>query len=748
MSTVETGPLDALAAIEPFRRVAAATLASLEGEVVWRMLAPGEVLVEAGTEARELAVVVEGSLRVDLVTPDGATARVAELGPGTIVGEMALLLGGRRSAAVTAVTSAMVVDLSAAGFGRLLAEAPEVGLELAARATRRLRETQVAAHLTDLFGQIPSTILDQLRSGVELVDLRAGQELFAAGEPADAAYVVLAGRLRSRSSGEGATAGDVVEHGPGELVGDRALLDEADRTATLSAVRDTALARLSRERFDVLVDHHPAAMLAVIRRLVARTGRRSTARRAPGRRLSVVVVPHSSDVDVRLVTSQLVAALGPDALHVWSARVDSLLHAPGLAQCEAGGVDDARLTHWLHEAEQDHPVLVYEADREWTRWTERAVRQADEVLVVAHAADDRRAPGPLEARVNAGLGAHAPRRTLVLLHGATAERASGTAAWLDAREVDRHVHVRAHRGADMARLARVVSGTATGLVLGGGGARGAAHLGVVRALHHLGVPVDTYGGTSIGSVMALAAALEYPDDELVPRVAEIFSGLLDYTLPVVSLLKGERITRAITEAADGRSIEDLWTPWFCVSTNLTQQAEVVHRRGDLATAARASVAIPGVLPPVPFGSDLLIDGGSMNNLPLDRMREQNPTGTVIAVDVAPPRGPSAKDATTPVVSGWGQIAGRVVPGRRVAQVPGIVTTLLGSTIVSAMRDRHAHVANGLADLYLDLDLRGHGLLDFESIAAIAVAGEEAALPRIEAWLAEREGGPDAPADPA
>ncbi len=742
MTAVDTGPLDALATIDPFRRVDAATLRSLQDEVVWRALAPGEVLVEAGTEARELAVVVEGTLRVDLVTPDGTTASIAELGAGSIVGEMALLLGGRRTAAVTATTPAMVLDLSAEGFGRLLAGAPDVGLELTERATKRLRESQVASHLTDLFGEIPAPILDDLRDTVEHVTVRAGQSVFDAGDPADAAYVVLAGRLRT-SPADLQPASVLVEHGPGELVGDQALLDDAPRVATVTAVRDTALARLPRTAFDALVDAHPAAMLAVIRRLVSRSRQPAALRRDTDQRLSLVVVPHSDDVDVRLFTSQLVAALGDEAFHVWSARVDSLLHHPGVAQCEAGGVDDARLTHWLQEAEQDHQVLVLEADRAWTPWTQRAIRQADEVLVVADAGSADHAPGPLEQHLLAGLGSHAPRRTLVLLHGASTERATDTAAWLDAREVDRHVHVRAHRAADVQRLARLVSGEAYGLVLSGGGARGAAHLGVILAMRELGIPIDWYGGTSMGAAMSLTAVLDWPDDELVPRAA-----LLDYTLPVVSLLKGESITRAIAEAADGRDIEDLWTPWFCVSTNLTQQTEMLHRRGDLSTAVRASVAIPGVLPPVPYGDDLLIDGGSMNNLPLDRMRELNPTGTVIAVDVAPPRGPSAKGEATPVVSGWSQIAGKVVPGRRAARVPGIVVTLLGSTIVSSMRDRHDHVANGLADLYLDLDLRGHGLLDFEALAAIAAAGREAAQPRLEAWLTSRNGALDAAADPA
>ena len=743
MTTVGTGPLDALAEIDPFTRADAATLSAIRGEAVWRTLAPGEVLVEAGSEAREIAVVVDGTLRVEVVNADGTRTQIAELGAGSIVGEMALLLGGRRTAAVTATVTTQVIDLTAAGFARLLAGSPEVGVELTRRATRRLRESQLATHLTTLFGTLPQAILEDVLRSLEHVTLTAGELLFAHGDPADAAYVVLSGRLRLAGHDTGDHA-PLAEMGAGALVGEFALLDDEPRSGDVTAVRDTALARLPRDVFDRLVDAHPAAMMAITRRLVAHARQPLRARRSSDTHLSIVVVPQSPDVDVRRFTTQLVEALGPDAFHVSSARVDSVLHQPDLAQSEPGSPDDARLTHWLHEAEQDHQVLVYEADHTWTRWTERACRQADEVVIVAHAAATDRSPGPLEQSLErARTPTNDRRRTLVLLHEPGVEHPTDTAPWLAERKVARHVHLRSSSRPDVARLARILSGTATGLVLGGGGARGAAHLGVVRALREAGVDVDMYGGTSIGAVMAMITDLEWPSDELVPRISAIFADLLDYTLPFVSLLKGASITRAIEDVTEGRAVEDLWCDYFCISTNLTQQTEMVHRRGDLAQAVRASVAIPGVLPPVPFGDDLLVDGGSMNNLPVDRMREWNPVGTIIAVDVAPPRGPSAKSEVTPVISGWSQLAGRVVPGRRPVRAPGIAVTMLGSTIVAAMRDRNTHVRDGLANLYLDLDLRGHGLLDFESVAVIAEAGYEAAKPRVEEWLAHRPGDGDA-----
>jgi CRP-like cAMP-binding protein len=162
-------PADVLAGIDPFTRIDPATLAAIRDELVLRRLAPGEVLVEAGSEARELAVVIDGSLGVDLVAADGTLTRIAELGAGSIVGEVAVLLGGRRTAAVVALAATTVVDLTAEGVGVLLAAAPELGVELTAQATRRLREAQLASRLALLFTGTPRHVLDEVARSIQHV---------------------------------------------------------------------------------------------------------------------------------------------------------------------------------------------------------------------------------------------------------------------------------------------------------------------------------------------------------------------------------------------------------------------------------------------------------------------------------------------------------------------------------------------------------------------------------------------------
>jgi len=325
-------------------------------------------------------------------------------------------------------------------------------------------------------------------------------------------------------------------------------------------------------------------------------------------------------------------------------------------------------------------------------------------------------------------------RWLALVERTDTTRPSGTAAIADRLGIERVVHVRQQSIADVNRLARLVSGNATGLVLGGGGARGFAHLGVWRALTELGIPVDAIGGASIGAPLGAAIALQIDPAELVTIVTELFHDLLDYTIPVVSLVKGERITRNIARMFADLDVRDLWLQFFCVSTNLTRSRVEVHDRGDVATAIRASVAIPGILPPVPLGGDLLVDGGVLNNLPCDVMRASGTVRRLIAVDLSPPVGMKAIDDFGLSVSGWSALRAQLGSDR--SRFPGLVAVLTASMVAGSVRDRDRMLADGTVDWYLDLDVSGVQILDFERVAEVAARGYEAARPRLEAWLEE------------
>ena len=324
---------------------------------------------------------------------------------------------------------------------------------------------------------------------------------------------------------------------------------------------------------------------------------------------------------------------------------------------------------------------------------------------------------------------------LAIVHPVGASRPRGTAQLMRRLGIDDVVHVRQHSVAHIERLGRLASGNGVGLVLSGGGARGFAHIGVYRALLDAGVPIDAIGGCSIGAPLGAAIAGETPIDQLVDVVQRQFARLLDYTLPVVSLVKGQRISSSIDAAMGDWDIEDMWMPYYCVSTNLTRSSLEVHRRGSAARAVRASVAIPGILPPVPLGDDLLVDGGVLNNMPFETMRGDRRIDTVIAVDVAPDRGPRAKSDYGTSVSGFRALASTVRP--RGIEYPSLASVLLRSMLVGSVHNQRLSASEGTIDLLVKLDLPGVGLLDFKRVAEVADRGYAASIDSIREWAAGR-----------
>ena len=460
-----------------------------------------------------------------------------------------------------------------------------------------------------LFSGLAPATLAAVADELEWLSVPGGATLFEAGEPPDALYLVLAGALGVYAPGDPPRLlGRVAA---GESVGEMGLFSGRGRMADVRALRDTDLARLPRAAFERLVRQHPDATFRFAQ-LVAQRLETVDRRAATGPR-TFTLLPQSLEVDVGQFATELVDALsrhGRTEL-VWSVR----------------GADHT--SDWFHRVESANDFVVYVADPSATPWSRLCVRQADAWLLLARAESPAGAWPQLPPEMPAQ-----GRAELLLLHD---ERigAGSAARWLDAPGLPGLPHHHLVDGGDVERLARLLTGRAVGLVLSGGGARGFAHVGVVRALREAGVPIDLVGGTSMGAVMGAAVAAGWTGPEMVERFRRSFvrsNPLNDYTLPVVSLVSGRKVSGLLRAEFGDAQIEDLRVPFYAVSANLTTGQGSVHRRGELWRWLRASIAIPGVLPPVFHRGEVYVDGGAINNLPVDVMRDAA-RGLVIGVDV-------------------------------------------------------------------------------------------------------------------
>ena len=238
---------------------------------------------------------------------------------------------------------------------------------------------------------------------------------------------------------------------------------------------------------------------------------------------------------------------------------------------------------------------------------------------------------------------------LILLQAASLDRPSGSEAWMAATQAARLFHLRENGVADLQRLARVLTGQSVGLVLSGGGARAYAHIGAIQAMRERGIPIDFVGGASMGAIVAAGIAMGWDDGELEARIQKAFvdtSPLDDIAFPMIAMTRGEKVKARLEEHFGAVDISDLWLPFFCVSSNLTSGSYQLHRKGDLQIALRASISLPGVLPPATDRGQVLVDGAVMKNFPADVMRSFQ-LGPIVGVDFTRVRSITSADIVAP-----------------------------------------------------------------------------------------------------
>jgi predicted acylesterase/phospholipase RssA len=575
-------------------------------------------------------------------------------------------------------------------------------------------------------------------STLQTVELAGGAWLFRQDEPGDSLYFLIRGRLqvwRETDEAEpgqiGVLLGEVVA---GESVGEVGLLTGQERSAGVRAIRDSLLVRVDRGSFERMAGRNPALIMKLAASVADRL-RQNIAVRAFGSRplktIALLALSQSPRIDA--FCDALVAGLTGEGRTLDLHR--DALAAAGAPQSalDAGQAVDEQLKHWLSEQEFETRFVIYRCDSAATPWSRFCLRQADLVLMVADAADDpaRRA---WEAALADDELKSGSRHALVLLQPDASQAILGTMAWLAPRRIDFHLHVRADRPDDVQRVLRIITGRATGLVLGAGAARGFAHLGVYRALVEAGVPVDWVGGSSIGAIMAAAIAHDWTPEHAteIARLAFVegrpFS---DYTIPLVSLLSGSRMVKLSQQHLVGE-IEDLPIPMFCVSSNLATGALNVHERGPIWKAVRASAALPGVLPPVVFEGNLAVDGAVLNSLPVDVMQGK-PVGQVIAVDLTTRKDYRIEYDEVPSV--WALLLARFSFGRVRIRLPGLATLMLKSTEIGTMA--RVRELGARADLLLRPPVFQFSMMRVKSFRHVIEAGYQSARDALPEWLARR-----------
>lgn len=232
------------------------------------------------------------------------------------------------------------------------------------------------------------------------------------------------------------------------------------------------------------------------------------------------------------------------------------------------------------------------------------------------------------------------------------------------------------------------------LVLGGGAARGFAHIGVIKVLEAQGIVPDMVVGTSAGSVVGALYAGGYTGFDLQKIAFQLEeSSVSDYMLPSRGFIKGEQLQAFINKALQNRGIENLAKPYAAVATDLQSGEMVAFRRGNTGMAVRASSSVPGVFQPVSIAGHEYVDGGLVSPVPVNVARNLG-ADIVIAVDISKKPGNAKIEDTLAVLLQTFTIMGQSISSYELAGADIVIRPNTGMIGATDFESKHLAILEG------------------------------------------------------
>lgn len=708
-----------------------------------------KVVIKQGEHGNALYLVATGSFSV-YVTNDGKKQKLGEVKPGSCFGEGALVTDEPRNATVVCDQSGIVYRIGRNEFKRAFKDRSEElksFVRLISRRSRALhrsvfrpepRRIKELISSVSLFQGVGTKLISELEQQMEWIFLPGGETLMRQGDKADGMYVVVNGSLVYEVRND---LGQVVSTGTfskGDIIGEMALLTGEPRTATVVATLSCEIVKISTVAFEAVFTKHPPSMLAITKLIADRFTKDRMGKRTVKKTRSIITLfPLQKELSVRDFSHNLANALKKIGRTTIVESKDFKKHKGDREHAVSDILES------LYHLQDSHDFLILCPDFEDKLWTETILHHTNRILLLS---DPKKAEGlsPEEIRfLGDSEETHGPIRELVLLYSDPNEKPQNISNLTKIRKSDVVRHIRTYSNHGFESLTRFITGRSIGLALGGGGAKGFAHIGLIKAMQEENIPIDMIGGTSAGALMASIYALGN-DAPNLERIAKALMSdkktLNDYTVPVVSLIRGKKFNSVIKSFVGETMIEDLWLPYFAVATSLSKAQKVIIDRGPLWKALRASASIPGILPPFFENNELLVDGAMLDNIPGAVMREKG-ADFVISVALAS-EGDSASDKLFGGIypknnSGALPSALRLLfkriftKSQNLKEAPNLLSLLMRATFVAS--DAAMAQAKAESDIFAELPVEEYGLFDWKKFYELVEIGYRYGKTHAKTW---------------
>lgn len=546
------------------------------------------------------------------------------------------------------------------------------------------------------FNAVPMYRIVEILPKLTYFTLPPENVLFHQGAPSDAIYILLKGSLIAyflTSSGEPTVVGSIE---PYETIGELGVLSSEPRSLTVKTVSECDLIEISSALFKKLCEEFPGILFHIIQPVIARSLNTIKLLQTEKKPENYIFFPAERNLNLANLKNKIGDCIKklPDS----KVKMDFV---------EAGFFDP------FEKLDQNEDFLyinfINESIDPYS--LQKIVVKSKNFYLVADGTKPMKIDGFAQKILDIATADSSVKLNLVLLYP---NHMTGfpvhTSEWLEKYNFFLYQHIKEESDADYQRLFRFLNQKPVGLVFGGGGARGVAHLGVLKALIQKKIPIDIVGGTSIGGLVAALYAWtqNYEETEnyflwILDKCYEVLF-LRNLTWPLTSLYSADPVTRATQHLFHDFQIENLWLPFFCISSNLSSRHEAVHNKGLLWEKVRATASTPGLVPPVVMEGDLHVDGGLLNNLPVDVMRYFiGPSGIIIASKLSNAEADKKHYRFPPSLTLKDAILYKSHIGHKDYSFPPLFEILMNSLLLgsSQKEDNNAYAANILINPSLE-----------------------------------------------
>lgn len=590
---------------------------------------------------------------------------------------------------------------------------------------------EIKALLKMYFPSFEDDLIDELLSYGELKEAEPQEKMIAQSELSTDVFFLLTGRMRVILEGQFEGKQRLNSISSGEFFGEMALFNNAPRSTSVVATRKSIVLKFSGEDFQKLIDSRIALLKYIGSTLITRL---SSTNEGPKERASfknIGILPFQSNYDINGFTKLLLPEIDKYGKSLFISK-DLLIDKGIWKKGDIESKNSNRFYNYLYSNDTEVDFVLIEGDATDRSWSNLVSDHADKLILIG-----KKETPVKDDSLKTWLKKYESEATgidqILILDSRDESEIFDTEKYTDSNPIDLVLHL--HTNNDFGRIGRYISGNSIKLILSGGGAKGIAHLGVFKAMKELDIPIDFVGGTSMGSIMAAVIATGVSYEEMVKMSFYSFvtsKPLKDYQLPLVALISGKKMEKVLNKSFPNTLIENLKIPFFAVAANLSKARTEIISNGKVANAVRASISLPGVFPPAVHNGSLMLDGGVVDNFPVDHMNTLA-DGPNIGVDLS-----HTKDRVLgydEVPSNWSIIKDKFNKKKKF-KIPSIYQTIMGTMTLASEEKRKAGLSK--FDVIINPEVSKFGFLNFEKHDKILEEGYRSSFEVLKKWKEDKK----------